>query len=377
MSNNRKRCGEFEFRVLATDEGSSARVGSLRTPHGTVETPVFMSVGTQGTVKTLTPEQLSRAGVEIVLANTYHLHLRPGEGVVKKLGGLHGFMNWPGPILTDSGGFQVFSLAKLRKVTDDGVLFASHIDGRRIELTPESVIDIQSDLGADIIMPLDECVPFPVDESVAERAVCRTVRWAERSQRHMADEGPQTLFGLVQGSVYGRLRRECARQLVDMDFAGYAIGGLSVGEGAQACMEMLEVTVPELPTERPHYLMGVGPPADLLLAIERGIDMFDCVLPTRNGRSGFAFTSTGVVRMRNAAHIESDEPLDENCGCYTCRNFSRGYLRHLMAASEILGMSLVSLHNVTFFCDLMRNVREAIREGRFGSFKREILAVWT
>ena len=377
MSNNAKRCGEFEFRVLATDEGSSARVGSLRTPHGTVETPVFMPVGTQGTVKTLTPAQLCQAGVEIVLANTYHLHLRPGEGVVKKLGGLHGFMNWPGPILTDSGGFQVFSLAELRKVTDDGVLFASHIDGRRIELTPESVIDIQSDLRADIIMPLDECVPFPVDESVAEQAIRRTVRWAERSRRHMTDESPQTLFGIVQGSTYGALRRECARQLVDMDFAGYAIGGLSVGEGTHACMEMLEVTVPELPTERPHYLMGVGPPADLLLAVERGIDMFDCVLPTRNGRSGFAFTSTGVVRLRNAAHIESDEPLDENCECYTCRNFSRGYLRHLMAASEILGMSLVSLHNVAFFCDLMRNVRKAIREGRFGSFKREILAVWT
>jgi queuine tRNA-ribosyltransferase len=257
-------------------------------------------------------------------------------------------------------------------VTDDGVVFASHLDGQRVELTPEKVVEIQTALGSDIMMPLDECVKFPAEETEARVAVRRTVEWATRSKRHPRGEG-QTLFGIVQGSTYGWLRRECARRLVEMDFPGYAIGGLSVGEGREACLEMLEVTVAELPADRPRYLMGVGPPLDMLEAVERGVDMFDCVLPTRNGRNGFAFTSKGVVRLRNAAHALSDERLDEECACYACRGFSRGYLRHLMSSGEMLGMNLVSLHNVAFFCGLMARAREAIREKRFVSFKREFL----
>ena len=366
----------FEFRVLATDPASSARSGELLTPHGTVRTPFFMPVGTQATVKTLTPAMLREAGVQVVLANTYHLHLRPGEEVVCELGGLHRFMGWSGPVLTDSGGYQVFSLAELREVSDEGVRFASHIDGARVELTPESVIDIETALGADMIMPLDECVPFPADVDYARRAVRRTLEWARRSRRRHANPR-QMLFGIVQGSSYAELRRECARGLAEMDFPGYAVGGLSVGEGSAVMGEMLEVTIPELPADRPRYLMGVGPPRDLLDSIERGVDMFDCVLPTRNGRSGFAFTSCGIVRLRNAAHARSEEPIDVECDCYACRNFSRGYVRHLMATGEILGMSLVSLHNVRFYCNLMRNAGRAVQEQRFGEFKRDFLAAQT
>jgi len=366
------RAKKFGFRVLGVDAGTGARLGRLETPHGVLETPVFMPVGTQATVKAMTPAQLASCGATMVLANTYHLHLRPGEEVVKELGGLHRFMSWSGPILTDSGGFQVFSLADLREISEDGVVFANHLNGSRVTLTPESVIAIQRALGSDVVMPLDECVKYPAEETEARVAVRRTVEWAGRSRKHPLGEG-QTLFGIVQGSTYGWLRRECAKRLVDMDFPGYAIGGLSVGEGPQTCMEMLDVTVPELPADRPRYLMGVGPPGDMLEAIERGVDMFDCVLPTRNGRNGFAFTSRGIVRLRNAVHARSDEVLDASCDCYTCRSFSRGYLRHLMASSEILGMTLVSLHNVAFFCGLMSRVRQAIRENRYGVFKREFL----
>ena len=332
-----------------------------------------MPVGTQGTVKALSPAQLAETGAGMVLGNTYHLHLRPGHEVVRELGGLHRFMGWSGPILTDSGGFQVFSLAELRKVSDEGVVFASHLDGKRVELTPESVIDIERALGADIIMPLDECVQYPSGQDEARVAVRRTVQWAQRSLRHERGE-LQALFGIVQGSTYEWLRRECAKRLVEMDFPGYAIGGLSVGEGRSVCLEMLEATVAELPADRPRYLMGFGPPGEMLEAIGRGVDMFDCVLPTRNGRNGFAFTSKGIVRLRNASHARSQDKLDPECACYTCRNFSRGYLRHLMTSGEILGMTLVSLHNVAFYCGLMAKTRGAIRENRFEAFKREFLA---
>lgn len=358
----------FGFKLLATD--GEARAGELLTVHGSVPTPVFMPVGTQATVKTLTPSQLLSAEVPMLLANTYHLHLRPGEETVAALGGLHRFMNWSRPILTDSGGFQVFSLAELTRITEDGVRFRSHIDGDTVELTPESVVDIQARLGADIIMPLDECTAFPTEKSYAREAMERTLDWARRSIDHRQGS-EQALFGIVQGASYADLRIECARGLVEMDFAGYAIGGLSVGEGSQVMNEMLEVTMPELPEDKPRHLMGVGPPGDLLAAIACGADMFDCVLPTRNGRNGFAFTSTGIVRMRNAKHADSDAPLDPACSCTTCGNFERGYLRHLFQAEEILGMTLVSLHNVAFFCRLMSEARHAIVEGRFDRFCRE------
>ena len=382
----------FGFKLLATDSG--ARAGELVTPHGSVPTPVFMPVGTQATVKTLWPRQLLDVDVPMVLANTYHLHLRPGEETVRSLGGLHRFMSWPRPILTDSGGFQVFSLAELTRITEAGVRFQSHIDGRTIELTPESVVDIQHKLGADILMPLDECTAFPTEKDYAREAMERTLGWAQRSIEHHRrcgtaapgratsanstaeggrathDKGLQALFGIVQGASYADLRVACARRLVAMGFPGYAIGGLSVGEGPQVMNEMLEATAPELPEDRPRYLMGVGPPGDLLAAIARGIDMFDCVLPTRNGRNGFAFTSTGIIRMKNARHATSDLPVDPACDCTTCQTFSRGYIRHLFKADEILAMSLVSLHNVAFFCKLMHDVRRAVIEGRFETFRK-------
>jgi len=388
------------FRLLATD--GLARAGELITPHGTISTPVFMPVGTQATIKTLTPEQVAGAGAKMLLSNTYHLHLRPGEDTIAALGGLHRFMNWSGAILTDSGGFQVFSLAELTKVTDAGVSFRSHIDGSLVELTPESVVDIQAKLGSDVMMPLDECTSFPTPRDYAREAMERTVAWAARSRAHRRMRGmgrqeclphrrdetraentinggadipvcAQALFGIVQGATYPDLRVECARRLVELDFPGYAIGGLSVGEGPEVMNRMLEVTVPELPADKPRYLMGVGPPDDLLDAIARGVDMFDCVLPTRNGRNGFAFTSTGIIRMKNARHARSTEPLDASCDCPTCRNYERGYLRHLFRAGEILGMALVSLHNIAFFVRLMEDARRAIMTGRFKEFHAEFI----
>ena len=358
----------FGFKLLTTD--GCARAGEMVTPHGIVPTPVFMAVGTQATVKTLTPDQVVSTGTPMLLGNTYHLHLRPGEDVIAELGGLHSFMNWDGPILTDSGGFQVFSLAELNRITDEGVRFQSHLDGAHVELTPESVVDIQSKLGADVIMPLDECTAFPTEKEYARKAMERTINWARRSLEHHSGEA-QSLFGIVQGATYCDLRKECARRLVEMDFPGYAIGGLSVGEGTGVMNEMLEATTPELPDDKPRYLMGVGPPTDLLEAVARGVDMFDCVIPTRNGRNGYAFTSAGVVRMKNAAHLRSNEPLDAECDCYTCAHFKRGYIRHLFRSDEILGMTLVSLHNLSFFSRLMRRVRRAILEGRFCRFCEE------
>ena len=366
----------FRFEVVARDPGSKARAGRLHTPHGVVETPVFMPVGTQGAAKALSPDQLREAGAQMLLANSFHLHLRPGAELVARLGGLHRFAGWPRPMLTDSGGYQVFSLAHLAEVGDTGVTFASPVDVRRIALTPEDVIEVENLLGADIIMPLDECVSYPVEEPSARRAAERTVGWAERSLRaHGRRE--QALFGIVQGSVFAGLRRWCAEKLVVLDFPGYAVGGVSVGEGTELLREMTGLTLSLLPEEKPRYVMGIGPPEDLLWAVGMGADMFDCVLPTRNGRTGYAFTSEGIVRIRNRVHATSEEPLDPECGCYTCRNFGRGYLRHLFHVGEILGPTLLSLHNVHYFCGLMAAAREAIRRGEFQAFAERLTSQGT
>jgi len=351
----------------------AARAGWLETPHGRVQTPAFMPVGTQGAVKGLLPSQLEAAGVQMLLGNAYHLHLRPGEQVVAGLGGLHGFMAWPHPILTDSGGFQVLSLAELRRVTDEGVEFRSHIDGARLVLTPERATEIQNALGADVIMAFDDCVPYPCERDAAQVAMRRTLAWARRCQRAHARPADRALFAIVQGSVFDDLRVECAERLVDMDFAGYAVGGLSVGEGDELMYRVLDATVPRLPANKPRYLMGVGTPMNLIECIERGVDLFDCVLPTRNGRSGHAFTARGIVRLRNLRHRDDPRPLDATCDCATCRGFSRGYLRHLFHAREIAAAVLTSLHNVTFYQRLVRGCRRAILEGRLAAFKSAFL----
>ena len=354
----------MRFEVLHTDTGSEARCGRVETPHGTFETPAFMPVATQAAVKGISTDELRTTGAEIVLANAYHLHLRPGEKTIRDLGGLHKFMNWNGPTLTDSGGFQIFSLASLNKVTDEGVAFQSHVDGASIFLSPDDAVRIQLDLGTDIMMCLDECVAYPAGREEAEKAVARTTAWARR-QRELAPTDGRALFGIVQGSVFEDLRERSARDLVALDFAGYAIGGLSVGEGRALMLRTLEKTAALLPREKVRYLMGVGTPVDLLGAIGLGVDMFDCVLPTRNGRNGGAFTWEGRVRMKNAAHADDPSRLDETCDCATCLGYSRGYLRHLFMTREMLGMRLLSLHNLTFFQKLMGKAREWIRAGVF------------
>ena len=363
----------FNFEILAGDDHSAARLGRLTTWHGTIETPVFMPVGTQATVKGLLPRQLQEIGVRILLANTYHLALRPGSKTVAQLGGLHKLMAWDGAILTDSGGFQVFSLADRVKVTDSGATFQSHIDGSTIHMTPERAIRIQEELGADIVMCLDECPASAAERGVLERAVCRTTLWAEQckaAQRHPH----QALFGIVQGGVDADLRAESAMALKTLDFPGYAVGGLSVGESHSEMLGVLKVTVPLLPEACPHYLMGVGRPQDIIEAVALGIDMFDCVLPTRNGRNAMAFTSQGQVRLRNAEHQRSSEPIEAGCTCPTCERFSRGYVRHLFQADEMLGPILVSLHNVSFFVRLMSEIRVAIGNGCFERYRRDTLA---
>jgi len=351
----------------------AARCGVLRTPHGTIETPAFMPVGTCATVKGLTPAQLAETGTQIVLANTYHLLLRPGPEIIQQLGGLQRFMGWDGAVLTDSGGFQVFSLADLRRIDDDGVAFRSHIDGTPIRLTPELAIEIQNQLGADIIMALDECPPLPAEPTVLAAAVRRTVAWARRCRAaHRRDD--QALYGIVQGGLDRGLRRACLADLAALDFDGYALGGLSVGEPPAEMHALLAELGPELPADRPRYLMGVGTPRDLVHAVAAGIDQFDCVLPTRNGRKGYAFTSVGVRRLRNATHKRTDEPLDPACDCYACRKFSLAYLRHLFLARETLGGTLVSLHNVAFYQAWLRQMRAAITAGTFESWRRAALA---
>jgi queuine tRNA-ribosyltransferase len=335
-----------------------------------------MPVGTQGTVKTLSPKELEDSSAQIVLSNAYHLFLRPGTEVIKKAGGLHNFMGWQKPILTDSGGYQIFSLALLRKVSDEGVQFQSHIDGLKHFLTPEGVIQIQKDLDSDIMMPLDECVHYPCSRDYAEIAMKRTIDWARRSKMAhglwLMAHG-RLLFGIVQGATYEDLRKVCAQELIEIDFDGYALGGISVGEPKNLRYNIMKFSVEQLPKDRPHYLMGVGLPEDIIEAVECGIDMFDCVVPTRYGRNGTAFTSMGKLTIRNSAFIEDFKPLDERCNCYTCKNFSRAYLRHLFNTDEILGLRLVSLHNVHFYLELMRQVREAIRQDKFREFKKDFL----
>jgi queuine tRNA-ribosyltransferase len=360
----------FDFRVIAEDRESGARAGEFATPHGVVPTPAFMPCGTQATVKTLTPAQLREAGVRMMLCNAYHLGLRPGAETVSRLGGLHAFADWDRPILTDSGGFQVFSLAQLRTISEGGVLFRSHLDGREVFLTPERCIEIENALGADVIMALDECVAFPVEREVARAAMERSLGWAVRCKAAHRRED-QALFGIVQGSTYPDLRRESADRTAALGFPGHGIGGLSVGEGPDLMVEMIEQTVERLPSEKPRYLMGVGRPEDILIGVERGIDFFDCVLPTRCGRNGLAFTSQGRVKMRIPARREEHGPVDAGCDCYTCTHFSRGYVRHLLDAGEVLGMTLLSLHNVRHYATLMEQMRRAIAEGRFREFVAE------
>jgi len=352
----------FSFEVTGCEPGGRARCGVLRTAHGPVRTPAFMPVGTQAAVKGVQTDQLRDGGAEILLANTYHLHLRPGAELIGQLGGLHRFMAWDGPILTDSGGYQVFSLAELNHVTDEGVTFRSHVDGRAVHLTPGSVIAIQNQLGADIIMAFDECPPGDADRARAAGAVERTLRWASECKRLHGRED-QALFGIVQGGVYEDLRLACARRLIELDFPGHAVGGLSVGETHEQMVRVLETVVPVLPADRPRYLMGVGTPRDILAAVRSGIDMFDCVLPTRNGRNACAFTSTGTMKLRNEQYRRSDEPLEPLCGCPTCRRYSRAYLRHLFIVREMLGPILLSIHNVWFYQRFMARLRDLIPSG--------------
>jgi len=350
-----------------SEKYSGARRGQLRFDRGTIETPAFMPVGTYGTVKAMTPEELTDIGAEIILGNTFHLMLRPGTEIIRKHGDLHDFMHWQKPILTDSGGFQVYSLAKMRKITEQGVLFNSPVDGRKIELTPEYSMQIQQALGSDIVMIFDECTPYPATEQEASDSMQLSLRWAERCKT--AHEGnPSALFGIVQGGMYEALRHASAEGLRKMDFDGYAIGGLSVGEPVDERNAVLDFTVGKLPNDKPRYLMGVGRPEDIIEAVRRGIDMFDCVIPTRHARTGFLYTSKGILKIRNSRYQDDIRPLDENCQCYTCRNYSRSYLRHLDKCGEILGSRLNTIHNLYYYQQLMRDIRKAIEDNRFDDF---------
>ncbi len=356
----------FAFAVEATD--GAARAGVMRTAHGTVRTPAFMAVGTTGTVKAMTSEAVASTGTEIVLANTYHLMLRPGAETVARLGGLRRFMDWRGPVLTDSGGYQVMSLAKLRRIDDDGVVFQSHIDGSRHALTPERAIEVQRLLDSTIAMVLDECTAYPAAEAEAAASMRRSMRWAERSKAAFEPRPGFAVFGIVQGGVYAELRAESAAALCALGFDGYAIGGLAVGEGREVMIEMVEATCALLPADRPRYLMGVGKPADLVGAVGRGVDMFDCVLPTRSGRTGQAFTRRGPVNLRNARHAGDSRPLDAACACPACRGHGRAYLHHLVAAGEILGAVLLTWHNLQYYQELMREMRKAVAAAAFADW---------
>ncbi|KAF0134978.1 MAG: queuine tRNA-ribosyltransferase [Candidatus Saganbacteria bacterium] len=352
-----------KFEIVKKSKKSKARVGKLYTTHGVINTPVFMPVGTQGTVKTMSPRDLHEIGAEIILSNTYHLSLRPGQELIKEAGGLHKFMGWDKPILTDSGGFQVYSLAEKRKVTDEGVEFKSHIDGTKHFFTPQKVLEIQDAFGSDIMMPLDECVPYPCDKNQAAEAVRRTTRWAGESKQSVIRNAgcvKRDLFGIIQGSTYPDLRIKSAQEITSLNFAGYAIGGLSVGEPQEMMFEMLETLYPYLPEDKPHYLMGVGFASDILGAIERGMDMFDCVIPTRLARHGSFLTYEGKTSIRNARFEKDFSPIDPECDCYACKNFTKAYIRHLFWAREILAMQLLTIHNLRFFMRMMKKVREDI-----------------
>lgn len=366
----------FSFSLISKSGQCRARAGVLHTAHGSIETPVFMPVGTQASVKAVSPEDLAEMGVGLILGNTYHLYLRPGTGVIGLFSGLHRFMHWDGAILTDSGGFQVFSLADLKKISEDGVDFQSHIDGSRHMLSPEKAIQIQATLNSDIAMCLDECIPYPADHERAEKALALTTRWAlrckEEAARTMRPEN--ALFGIVQGGMFPDLRRRSAEELLEIGFHGYAVGGLSVGEPKELMYEMAESTLPLLPEDRPRYAMGIGKPEDLVEFVYRGCDMADCVLPTRNARNGQLFTDQGAVVISNAAHRQSDKPVSETCECYTCRNYSRAYLRHLYASREILAYRLNTIHNLHYYANLMKRMRQAILEDRFVEFRRDFYA---
>lgn len=366
----------LRFEILHQDKGSKARVGRLQTAHGEIQTPVFMPVGTQGTVKTCTPHELREVGSQIILGNTYHLYLRPGTETIEQAGGLHRFCNWSGPILTDSGGFQVYSLADLRQVKEDGVVFQSHYDGSYHEFTPERTVDIQRSLGSDIMMVLDECPPYPCTEKYAAEAVERTTRWARHCLDRLNATEPlygheQNLFAIVQGSTVPELRKLSAGALVELDFPGYAIGGLSIGEPKSVLFEMIDICTEILPVQKPRYLMGMGKPTDLVSAMALGVDMFDCVIPTRNGRKGHVFTWQGPIKLRNAQYKQDFNPIEETCGCYACLNFTRAYIRHLLVTDEILGLRLGTLHNLYFYHELVKTAREHVQEGDYLSWKKE------
>ncbi len=361
----------MKFTLISQDKETSARRGRLETPHGIIETPIFMPVGTHAAMKAMTPAQVKENGAQIILSNTYHLHLRPGEGLVAKAGGLHKFMGWDGPILTDSGGFQVFSLPN-KRITDDGAYFRHEITGEEVYLDPARAMAIQEALGADIIMAFDECIPYPCDRDYAAKSTRKTLRWAKQCKKAHTRKD-QALFAIVQGSVFEDLRKMCAQEMVAMDFPGYAIGGVSVGEGLELLKTVVAMTAPFLPEDKPRYLMGVGLPEDILESVERGMDMFDCVIPTRYARSATLFTNRGRIRLTNKNYRRDFFPVEPNCSCYTCQNFTRAYLHHLFNANEVLSAILASIHNVHFYLELMARCRSAIEQSSFSSFKRDFL----
>ncbi len=361
----------IRYELIKQCKESGARLGRLHTPHGVIDTPVFMPVGTQATVKAMTPEELKSIGAQIILSNTYHLYLRPGEKLVEKAGGLHGFMNWDRAILTDSGGFQVFSLSDLRDITEEGVTFKSHIDGSKHFISPEKAIEIENALGADIIMAFDECPPYPADYDYSKQSTLRTIRWAERCKNAHKNTEKQALFGIIQGGMYKDLRQEAVREMTKLDFPGYSVGGLSIGEPKPIMYDVLDWTVPLMPENKPRYLMGVGSPDCLIEGVIRGIDMFDCVLQTRIARNGTVFTSNGKLVIKNAKYAEDFRPLDEECDCYACQNYSRAYIRHLFKAQEILGARLTTIHNLRFTIKLMEQIREAIKNDSLLKFRDE------
>ena len=374
-----------DFELLASDQHSKARRGQLKTAHGMIDTPAFMPVGTQGSVKGVSPRELCELNAQIILGNTYHLFVRPGLDVIKHFGGLHNFMSWDGPILTDSGGYQIFSLVKLRKITEDGVEFQNHVDGARAFISPEIAMEIQAALGSDIAMVLDECVPYPCEYDYAAKSAELTARWAKRCKAvaaslrdahaaHSAAATNQLLFGIIQGGTFQDLRRASAQAMVDLDFDGYAVGGVSVGEPEEEMMRAVESAEPFLPADRPRYAMGLGTPPQLLEMVARGMDMFDCVLPTRLARNGTAFTATGTVNLKNAEFALDKRPIEENCACPACREFMRGYIRHLIKAEEILGLRLVTLHNLHFYLNLMNQARTEIEGGTFNQFRKAFVA---
>ncbi len=361
----------IKYTLIKKDKHTAARRGVISTPHGEIQTPVFMPVGTAATVKAMRPEQVEDLGAEIILSNTYHLYLRPGHELIREAGGLHKFMNWHKPILTDSGGFQVFSLKGLRKITEDGVTFQSHIDGSRHMLTPEKVVEIQTALGSDIMMAFDECPPYPADKSYVEKSLDTTIKWLKRCKEAHRNTEKQALFGIMQGGMHYDLRKRSAEAIVELDLPGYSIGGLSVGEPKELMLEVLDYCVDFLPKDKPRYVMGVGTPDYIFEGVERGVDMFDCVLPTRVARNGQAMTSHGPLNMKNKKFERDFGPLDEHCDCYTCRNYSRAYIRHLVKANEIFASMLLSNHNLAFLVNMMKGIRKSIEEDRFSEYKKE------